>query len=459
MSLRKLLVACWIVLGMSGCMDSHDEPAPEVELGVSEAEATATRIYATEASLELSFETMGTFETRNGVRSLILKATANRYLKRVFSFVPDDAFGTANIISERRFEVVLPVGHELNTVLSGLPLFITVETFTGTPTNYTAKIEVYPRFFDFRGTNAVWIDEKVDPVYVRNGADVLVYRGRADVSAEALTVTAPDGVPVVAAVDADTYRLDWSYSTVEKAMDPTTLPLTFTVYQGGQATEQKTARLVPRVTVLELTTGDAYETWPTPSCELAVYNCFHSQPPGTTDFAACGTYRQVSRCRYTSDICQVVPRVPLTLTSVDASSLEDAREEWNIGSNNGAWHHLETIAAYVTPQCTQSPVTLQGVFNQLNWPWYQDFPTFAQGIATNRAGLSQSLLLTSNYYGDGAALLAAIDAYAGGGEVQAWLATQEVSCHNCHEFNQFAVLYYPATRKVVVLRGYTGYDS
>ncbi|WP_254627471.1 hypothetical protein [Myxococcus sp. CA040A] len=66
---------------------------------------------------------------------------------------------------------------------------------------------------------------------------------------------------------------------------------------------------------------------------------------------------------------------------------------------------------------------------------YQDSPTFTEGIATNRAGLAQSLLLSSNDSGDGAALLAGIDAYAGGGEVQAWLATLEVRCHNCHAFS------------------------
>ncbi|MCP3064825.1 hypothetical protein LXT21_39245 [Myxococcus sp. K38C18041901] len=440
-------------------MDSDGQPALEQELAVSEAEATATRISASEASLELSFETMGTFETRNGVRSLVLKATANRYLQYVFSFVPDDAFGTANIISERRFEVVLPVGHELNSILSGLPLFITVNTFTGTPTQYTARIEVYPRFFDFRGTSPVWIDEKVDPVYVKDPISSLVYRGRADVLADGLLVTGPDGIPQVSRVDADSFKLDWSYAAVEQAMDPTTIPLAFNVIQGGQAVSQKTARLVPRVTSLALTTGDAYEVWPTPACELSVYDCIHSQPAGTLDFGLCGTYRQVSRCQYVTNICNETPSTPFALTEIDASALEAARDAWNDGSNNGAWHGLNSISAYTTPRCSQPAASLRTAFDALQWPGYRDIPTFEEGTVTNRAGLANSILLSSNYYGDGAALLAAIDAFTGGGEVQAWLGTQEVSCHNCHEFNQFAVLYYPASRKVVVLRGYTGYDS
>ncbi|WNG50896.1 hypothetical protein F0U60_47290 [Archangium minus] len=69
---------------------------------------------------------------------------------------------------------------------------------------------------------------------------------------------------------------------------------------------QKTARLVARVTELAVTDGDAYDVWPSPGCDPAVYNCYHSQPAGTTDFGQCGTYRQVLRCTYAS-ACEVSP--------------------------------------------------------------------------------------------------------------------------------------------------------
>ncbi|MCE9673503.1 hypothetical protein LY474_37420 [Myxococcus stipitatus] len=462
MKLRGLALACLGAVAFTGCGDAGGEPAVEELVGVSEAAATATRIYATEASLELSFETMGTFETRNGVRSLILHATANRYLQNVFSFVPDDAFGQANIISERRFEVVLPEGHELNSILSGLPLFISVNTFTGTPTSYTAKIEVYPRFFDFRGASSVYIEEAVDPVYVVNGVDNLVYRGRADVLADSLVVTAEDGTPLVSRVDADTFRLDWSYSAVKQAMDPHTTPLTFTASTLGGQSVQKTARLVARVTSLALTTEDPYQVWPSESCRPEVYSCIHSKPAGTTDYGDCGSNRQVSRCMYVTNACEVAPSVALALTPVDASALEPAIDAWNDGSNGGAWHHLEPIDAYSTPVCTTPPATIQAVMNEVHGglsQQYQGFPAIEDGVFTDRAGLSQSVFFVNGYYGNGEALLAAIDAYAGGGAVHAWIGDYEVPCHNCHQFNQVAVLFYPASGKVLVLQGYTGYDS
>ncbi|MCP3103472.1 hypothetical protein LZ198_31770 [Myxococcus sp. K15C18031901] len=462
MKLRGLALACLGAVAFTGCGESAGDVAVDEQVGVSEAAATATRIYATEASLELSFETMGTFETREGVRSLILHATANRYLQNVFSFVPDDAFGKANIISERRFEVVLPEGHELNSILSGLPLFISVNTFTGTPTSYTAKIEVFPRFFDFRGASSVYIEEAVDPVYVVHGGDNLIYRGRANVLADSLAVSAEDGIPQVSRVDADTFKLDWTYTAVKQAMDPHTTPLTFTASTAGGQSVQKTARLVARVTSLALTTDDPYQVWPSPPCLPEVYTCIHSKPAGTTDFGDCGSNRQVSRCMYVANLCEVSPAAALSLTPVDASSLSPAIAAWNAGSNNGAWHHLEPIDAYSTPACTNPPATIQAVMEEVHGglsQQYQGFPAIEDGVFTNRAGLSQSVFFENGYYGNGVALLAAIDAYAGGGNVQAWIADYEVPCHNCHQFNKVAVLFYPSSGKVLVLQGYTGYDS
>ena len=55
--------------------------------------------------------------------------------------------------------------------------------------------------------------------------------------------------------------------------------------------------------------------------------------------------------------------------------------------------------------------------------------------------------------------LASVDAFTGGGTVEAWLSTQELSCHNCHDFGSWAVLYYPGTGTVIVLQGHYGYDS
>ncbi|XXF76193.1 hypothetical protein P2318_24460 [Myxococcaceae bacterium GXIMD 01537] len=296
MHLRPLALATLLSLAAPAC--GVESPEAPVETDVSTAAATATRIYASEGDLDLSFETLGTFEQRDGVRALVLRATANRYLESVFTFVPDDAFGEAHIISERRLEVVLHEGHELNSVLSGMPLFVAVNTFTGTPNRYTARIVIAPRFYDFRGSDSIWVEEKVEPYYVINGTDHIVYRGRADALADTFTVTAPDGAPVVSRTSADSFRLDWSYSALHQAIDPHTVPLTFSAQLTGGAAVQKTSRLVARVVELALTSGDAYDVWPVPPCQPATLSCLQAQPTGTTDFSACGSYRAVAHCIY-----------------------------------------------------------------------------------------------------------------------------------------------------------------
>jgi hypothetical protein len=447
MLLRTLTLAC--LAALAACTNAAPEPVEET--GVTTGAVTPTRLYATVGDNELSFETMGTFEERNGSRALIIRATANRYLSDVLSFVPDDAFGTASIISERRFEIALQEGHELNTVLSGLPLFVRVTTFTGSPREYTARIVIAPRFFDFRGSSGIWIQEEVKPIYVVQGNSNLLYRGRASAyNADWLTVTAPDGIPQV--YGRPNYRLDWTYPGVYQAMDPHTVPLTFSAGADDGVAMQKTARLVARVTEFALTAGDAYEVWPTPDCDPAVYSCFHSQPAGTTDFGHCGTYRQVQRCSYAS-ACEVAPQ-PFSLTGTDASSLEPARASWNQGSSPLSWYAISSIAAYTTPECPASPVTIQTVVEHLAAG--QTLPSFEYGTVTDRAGLAQSFFFGGS---KGAALLAELDAYAGGGDVQAWFASEEVSCHNCHDFREWGVLYYPASGKVIVLDGHHGYDS
>ncbi|WP_434300765.1 hypothetical protein [Corallococcus exiguus] len=296
MHLRALALTC--LTALAACDNTPIEAESQEELGVSTAAETATRLYATVGNNELSFETLGTFEQRDGVRALVIRATANRYLADVLSFVPDDAFGDANVISERRFEIVLHEGHELNTMLSGLPLFVKVTTNTGTPRSYTARIVVAPRFYDFRGDSGIWIDEAVTPRYVVQGNENLIYRGHAAVAGctDWLSVTAPDGIPSV--YGRPNYKLDWTYTKLHEAIDPHTVPLAFSAGGDNGATMQKTARLVARVTEFALTDGDAYDVWPSAPCDPAVSACYHSKPAGTTDFSQCGTYRQVLRCTY-----------------------------------------------------------------------------------------------------------------------------------------------------------------
>ncbi len=75
----------------------------------------------------------------------------------------------------------------------------------------------------------------------------------------------------------------------------------------------------------------------------------------------------------------------------------------------------------------------------------------------HRSGLSQVLFF--NPWRNGDPLLAAVDAFAGGSEVQASISTYEVPCYNCHDNAAWAVLFYPDSGKVLVFKGNHGCDS
>ena len=76
MQLRTLALASFAAL--AACNNATPETVEET--GVTTAAATATRLYASEGTHELSFETLGTFETRNGGRVLVIRGTTNRYI-------------------------------------------------------------------------------------------------------------------------------------------------------------------------------------------------------------------------------------------------------------------------------------------------------------------------------------------------------------------------------------------
>ena len=47
---------------------------------------------------------------------------------------------------------------------------------------------------------------------------------------------------------------------------------------------------------LAITTGDAYETWPPPTCTAATQACLAALPAGTTDLSSCGEAVLVRAC-------------------------------------------------------------------------------------------------------------------------------------------------------------------
>ena len=142
----------------------------------------------------------------SGARPWRLAGRTSRNLQRVSSFVTDDPFGEAAVRSARTFEISLD-DHELNSIASGLPLFLALEPTTGAAA--TAAIWMAPRVGELTGTSRVRIDTTVTPRWV--GGEV-IYRGGA--RADAGWILSSDGTSapqVFADAAPNRFRLDWNY--------------------------------------------------------------------------------------------------------------------------------------------------------------------------------------------------------------------------------------------------------
>jgi hypothetical protein len=459
MKIASALASAFVVSYLAACAPGTEAPASRP--ADEQQEAGLASKTASVGSLKLTIQGAARFESRNGQRVLVVTGSANRDLESAFSWVPDDAFGETTLLTKRKLEIVLRDGHEINSILSGLPINLSLTAKTGQTKEAYARIALAPAFARFTGSSSLQIDKPIRPIFIDSAENNLRYRGQVSATspiAEMSVFTDDNSGPVIARVDADTFRFDWEYAAFALAADPHTEAVHFSAELENGKTRTKHADIDVLVTSVDLTTDDPYEAWPTPPCEEAVYWCVvGARQNGQTDLGDCGDYREVSRCAYATH-CEYEGPVSFALEPFDATDeIEPAQTAYNQACNKGGtWCSAGSIAASNVPECLAEPATLEQVLDYLQ-STDQDF--LAGGAFVDRAGLEGSTFFSSGYSSGGPGLLLAIDVTTGGGEVQAYLATSEVPCHNCTDFADYAVLFYPLSQTVVVIKGSHGYDS
>ncbi len=306
--LRLLVIPAFFAsaAGLGACTapaSPDDEDVESTEEAVTSGPATAliatsgseTRVRA--AGMSLWVETVSVPRRVGADVWITMRLRTSRSLESAMSFVPDDGFGDARLVSPRVVEVDLRGGHEINSILSGLPLFVHLRAKSGAVRNYEARLDLAPRFARFAGSSAVSIDRDIRPVLVKSAVDDLRYRGRVTSSgASSMNVyTDDDSDPEVSALGSGAWRFDWTYSGLELASDIPTDPVFFGA-QVGASTKTKTAGIDLAVVKVGLTKESAYDVWPQPGCTPAITACIQAKAPGATDFGDCGAYRQVKTC-------------------------------------------------------------------------------------------------------------------------------------------------------------------
>lgn len=446
--------ASWMFLALlvGGCsasaidVDVSEDPAVFYAAAVPE-------IRVREDGLTLWVDAVAVPSYSGSTLRLALRGRTSANLKAAHSFVPDDAFGSTRLVGARSFETLLEGGHEINTILSGLPLFLKLEMTNGRV--YHASLSLRGDFVRYSGDTAIAVNAALSPIYWKDDVTNLRYRGLATVDAPLLNVTTTGGVdPTVKALGSGRFQIDWDYDRFAKVFDDPRDPVRFSARTATRMPLSGSANIEIGLTDVKLTTLDAETAWPTPSCAKSVFDCIKAQPAMTRDFAVCGSYRDVQRCMY-ADICDFTPPVAFMLQSKDASSLAPAIAAAHAACprTGGSWCSVLDGAAFSYARCLTMEPTSDAIIE-------------AALVAADRSGrfdprygtaMSRSELAAQLTFGSG--LLAASDALAGDTTVQAKLFESEESCHNCHQFGQMYVLLYPNTRVVVVVTASHGYDS
>lgn len=226
-----------------------------------------------------------------GELRFVIRGRASRNLASAFSFVPDDAFGTATLIGRRSFEIELSP-HEASSLVFGLPLLLSLDAPNAPHDRYVVQIHGRTRFERFAGSHEMQIDSLITPVLV--GPNVL-YRGRASIASghESLAVQIDNAELEPVREDESRFRFDVTYEHLASAIHSRT-PISFSTGEDTNSV-RKTAFTSMLVSRIALTHLDPDAAWPAVMCSREVLECLRSLG-GDVDTENCGDAFTVTRC-------------------------------------------------------------------------------------------------------------------------------------------------------------------
>jgi hypothetical protein len=267
------LLASTLALGacVGGDPITDEVVAPDDDTGKAD-DVTELKVRAGETTLWLTKALV----RRDG--AFVLRGRTSRNLESGNAYVMDDPFGDWLQKSARVFEVSYGIS-AVGPLFDGTNLFISLSPTTTEPV--TARAIVRPRLTDSAGSSKISFTAELTPVI---DAGTTVYRAQGRVTVAATEISATAGTARL--VDATHFELDLSRAEViALAGTATTIDVSARL---ATSTVVRRAHLGLSVKKLGLTTGDAYETWPSPTCTTEVRACLTALPDGALDLSSCG---------------------------------------------------------------------------------------------------------------------------------------------------------------------------
>lgn len=381
---------------------------------------------------------------------LELNGSSSRNLTFANAWVPDDAHGLTTW-DTRQFSVLLRDGYEINSVLA-LPLYVELDTATGTPNEFTARLIVHPGFYPRSGSTAMSLTQTCTPIRVRDAINPLRYRASISMNqpVSRVDLILPDTTRVAGVLKSSgQYVFDMTFTQIHAAMGKTVTIEAF----GSTRNYLKYGVLGAKVEDVQVTSGDPWVVWPEPSCDPAVRACLQQYP---AELAQCGNYLQVSGCAATEPC--LLDASPFALTELPDAGLSNAEVAYNAGSGNGTGFYWTDVAAtgYDVQGCG---VTLEEIVNAFTLNEHQQGLEFSQGDVIDRDTFEDHVFSTNGYSSGGVQLFNAVTSFGGQWALEAWRYSAQGSCHNCTYIEDWVIVYFPLMQRVVVLVGGHGYDS
>lgn len=290
--------------------------------------------------VEIVVDRQLTLQPRDGVWKWVLRGTCSYPLQQVFSFVADDAFGSAQLTSPTTFEVVFDDRGAIVSLVAGLRLYLDFELANPTaslPRRLNASLTFAPGIDVTAGHSKLRVGGASKPIAL--GYD-LALRARATVTAgnpgEFFVPQADlngDGNPDVtlrerpgdqSAVSVDLSAESWRLATVAGGA-PIQLGYRRTTGANWFIYFRPTAMVASFAVAV---TDDPYAQWPSDwTCQAEVQACLDALGEGTIDTEACGLYYPVRRCnvRAFPATLQTAPEPLATVDEILASAPQATR--------------------------------------------------------------------------------------------------------------------------------------
>ena len=267
----RAALACLVLAACTAPATEETEVA-----GDTAADAADPSVRAGDTTLSVSRDVARRGDT------FVLRGKTSRNITGGNAFVNDDPYGAFSQVSPRVFEVAWQAD-EVRSLADGVDQFVALDFGAR---HLAAHVVVRPRVGALIGSSKIYMTAELTPVVV----DGLVYYRLAGHTTEGnsavqFRVGDVEERGVVTRLDDKAFVIDLpAQRAIELTAGQDLDVLAF--FQSGGVQKHMTLGL--SIKKLGMTTGDAYETWPRPTCGTALKTCLGALAGDGGDTGACG---------------------------------------------------------------------------------------------------------------------------------------------------------------------------